>query len=281
MVIISDIDMEPSKPSSSKASASAEKSRPKSVGAATLQDLKPTVSSSSAVGDALLPLQLRSCVGISVYDKKNPNEFPTCYGLRFTRTVSAANQFALSRPDVAKGVARNGKHPESVVSFGKTLSMLDSQGNLSFQSVGYVLMWNKVDAKSRQQPQQLKKDVPVDAMVTDLEEKLREKPNLRSPNSTTAFPKEFAKPAAAKLEESKAYGEIADANIAAMNRVLGKMSNVASKTWNTIQTPEFYERTSKRFSIVSNKISDSLNRTYEEYFAESSRDNLDEARRRK
>jgi hypothetical protein len=266
MVIISDIDMEPSKPSakaSSHSSTSAEKPAP----GKTFQDMTQEMKSASTADAAMLPLQIRSCVGISVYDKKNPNAFPTCYGLRFTRNAPAG-QFSLSRPDVAKGIARNGKHPESVVSIGKTMSTLDQQGNLSFQSVGYVLMWNKVDAaKSKQQ-----KEVPVDKMVADLEEKLKEKPNLRSPNSTTAFPKHFEKPVKEEESKSKSYGEIADANIAAMSRVMGKMLNVANKTWNTIQSPEFYERTSKRFTMVGNKLSDSLYRTYDEYFSADDKD---------
>jgi len=149
MTIISDIGMEPSKPSNKASSPTAQKRA--AVQATQKQELKEELelSRKKAALTTLLPVHLRTCMGVSVYNKDTPGEFPTCYGIRFTRVIPGG-QFALVRPDVSAGVSRTGGKPEKVMSIGRTMSILDSESKLSFQSIGYVLMWDKVKAQPQQ-----------------------------------------------------------------------------------------------------------------------------------
>jgi len=254
MTIISDIGMEPSKPSNKASSPTAQKRA--AVQATQKQELKEELElSRKKAALTTLPVHLRTCMGISVYNKDAPGEFPTCYGIRSTRVIPGG-QFALVRPDVSAGVSRTGGKPEKVMSIGRTMSILDSESKLSFQSIGYVLMWDKV----KTQPQQSKTNLMSEQKSTPVSKSV---PSVAASGNSVSFPK--------KVEtQPRTCAEIASTNLTSMSKVAGKMSVVAQRSLNNLTSPEFYERTSKKVDIASNKIKDIYDKTYEEYFGNPS-----------
>jgi len=252
MTIISDIAMEPSKPSNKAASPTAEK-RVQQATQKQQQGLKEELElSRKRAALTTLQVQMRTCMGISVYNKDNPNEFPTCYGIRSTRVIPAG-QFALVRPDVAVGVSRSGGKPEKVVSIGRTMSILDAENKLSFQSIGYVLMWDK-----------LNKPQPKTENLIEQKSTTKPAPALTNNTNTVSIPK--------KVEPTpRTYSEIASTNLTSLSKVTAKMSVIAERSLNNLSSPEFYERTSKRLNIAGTKLKDIYDKTYDEYFNQPKR----------
>jgi len=256
MTIISDIGMEPSKPSNKASSPTAEK-RQTVQATQKQQQLKDELElSKKKAAVTALQVQMRTCMGISVYNKENPNEFPTCYGLRSTRLIPAG-QFQLARPDVNAGVSRAGGKPVKVMSIGRTMSILDAESNLSFQSVGYVLMWDKVH---KPQPS-------TTSLIAEQKSTAVSKPVAASSAASTttnnthtvSFPKNVE-------PVPRTVPEIASTNLASMPKVAGKMSVIAGRSFDNLTSPEFYERTSKKLNIASGKLKGVYEKTYEEYF---------------
>jgi len=253
--------MEPSKPSNKASSPTAEKRQtvPATQKQQQLKDELELSKKKAAV--TALQVQMRTCMGISVYNKENPHEFPTCYGLRSTRLIPAG-QFQLARPDVNAGVSRAGGKPVKVMSIGRTMSILDAESNLSFQSVGYVLMWDKV----------LKPQPSRTSLIAEQKSTAVSKPVAASSPAaatttnnnthTVSFPKNVE-------PVPRTVPEIASTNLASMTKVAGKMSVIAGRSFDNLTSPEFYERTSKKLNIASDKLKGIYDKTYEEYFGNS------------
>jgi len=254
MTIISDIGMEPSKPS-----GKAAEKRQSVQATQKQQELKDELElSKKKAALTALQVQLRTCMGISVYNKENPHEFPTCYGLRSTRNIPAG-QFQLARPDVNAGISRAGGKPVKVMSIGRTMSILDAESNLSFQSVGYVLMWDKVV-----KPQPSKTSLIAEQKSTAVSSKPVAASSAVSTTTnnnthTVSFPKNVE-------PVPRTVPEIASTNLASMSKVAGKMSVIAGRSFDNLTSPEFYERTSKKLNVASGKLKGVFDKTYEEYF---------------
>jgi len=261
MTIISDIAMQLSKPSNKAASPTAEKrANVQQTTQKQQQELKEELElSRKRAALTTFQVQLRTCMGISVYNKDNPNEFPTCYGIRSTRVIPAG-QFALVRPDVLVGVSRSGGKPDKVVSIGRTMSILDAENKLSFQSIGYVLMWDKLNKPPQPKTENLIAEQKSTKVAT------KPAPALTNNTHTVSIPK--------KVEPTpRTYTEIASTNLTSLSKVTAKMSVIAERSLNNLTSPEFYERTSKKLNIASNKLKDIYDKTYDEYFNQPSKRN--------
>jgi len=252
MTIISDIGMEPSKPN--KASSPTAEKRQSAQATQKQQELKHELElSKKRAAMSAIQVQLRTCMGISVYNSENPHEFPTCYGLRSTRVIPGG-QFQLARPDVNAGVSRTGSKPVKVMSIGRTMSILDAESNMSFQSIGYVLIWDKVHKPQPSKTSRIAEQKPIASKP------VQAAPAAPMTNQvhTVSFPK--------KVETApRTASEIASTNLASMSKVAGKMSGIAERSFNNLASPEFYERTSKRLGTASNKLKDIYLKTYDEY----------------